>query len=130
MFKALSIALHKDSSFEVISEFCNFLYKFKKWNVHSNGSPVTDSDRDKRASEIANQLCNHSLWLSHSSRITRDMALDICHLQVTHPEDIPGLARAIKRFWALVNMLLEQTMVTKIFASENYMLFRNETPKK
>ena len=25
MFKALSIALHKDSSFEVISEFCNFL---------------------------------------------------------------------------------------------------------
>lgn len=105
-------------------------YKFKKWNVHSNGSPVTDSDRDKRASEIANQLCDHSLWLSHSSRITRDMALDICHLQVTHPEDIPGLARAIKRFWALVNMLLEQTMVTKIFASENYMLFRNETPKK
>ena len=27
MFKALSIALHKDSSFEVISEFCNFLDK-------------------------------------------------------------------------------------------------------
>ena len=25
MFKALSIALHKDSSFEVIFEFCNFL---------------------------------------------------------------------------------------------------------
>ena len=34
MFKALSIALHKDSSFEVISEFCNFLgeilYKLSK----------------------------------------------------------------------------------------------------
>ena len=31
MFKALSIALHKDSSFEVISEFCNFL---EELNIH------------------------------------------------------------------------------------------------
>lgn len=105
-------------------------YKFKNWNRHSDGTLVTLDDKEKRASEIANQLCDHSLWLSHSSRITRDMALDVCHLQVTHPEDIPGLYRAIKRFWALVSLMLEQTMISKIFASENYMLFRSETPKK
>ena len=66
-------------------------------HVHGNCLNMTH----KRASEITNQLCDHSLWLSHSSRITRDMALDICHSQVTHPEDIPGLARAIKRFWGI-----------------------------
>ena len=35
MFKALSIALHKDSSFEVIYEFCNFLFNsfFSKFKL-------------------------------------------------------------------------------------------------
>ena len=41
-------------------------YKFKKWTEHSStGQPVTDSDRSKRAEEIADQLCDHSHWLTH-----------------------------------------------------------------
>lgn len=104
-------------------------YKFKSWTVHRNGSPVTPNDRTERAKEIASQLCNHSLWLSHSSRITRSMAWDTCRLKITHPEETDGLARAIRRFWALVALSLETTMITKIFASSNYMLFRNELPQ-
>jgi ClpP class serine protease len=38
-------------------------YKFKNWQIHSTtGKPVTEDDKKKRASEIAKQLCNHSLW--------------------------------------------------------------------
>lgn len=101
-------------------------YKFKDWTLHQDGSLVTQVEREKRAKEIAGQLCDHQLWLSHSNRISRDTAWDTCKLKITHPEDIQGLRRAIKRFWALMCFSLEHTSVVKIFASENYMLFRNE----
>lgn len=101
-------------------------YKFKNWTKHSDGSTVTDKDKQQRAEEIANQLCEHSIWLSHSSRITRNMAWDTCHLKITRPEDI-GLSNALKRFWALTCFFLENTMTTKIFASSfNYTIFRGE----
>ena len=104
-------------------------YKFKYWCEHHDGTPVTDEERKNRAKEIAAQLCEHSLWLSHSSRISRDMAWDTCKLKITHPEEIDGLARAIKRFWALISLSLENTMIAKMFVSSNYMLFRNEVSK-
>lgn len=105
-------------------------YKFKNWNVHHDGTPVTPADKNRRAEEIAKQLCEHSIWLSHSSRITRNMAWDTCKLKVTHPEDI-GLASALKRFWALICFFLENTMTTKIFASSNnYTIFRGEASAK
>lgn len=105
-------------------------YKFKNWDFHHNGTPVTDADKEKRAGEIAGQLCDHALWLSHSSRITRSMAWETCHLMITHPEDI-GLTSALKRFWALTCFFLENTMTTKIFASSNnYTIFRGESPQK
>lgn len=101
-------------------------YKFKKWVTHSDKSLVTDDEKKQKAAEIAGKLCDHSLWLSHASRISRSMAWDKCGLRITYPEDIDGLARAIKRFWALMSLTLERTPITKIFASQNYMLFRNE----
>ena len=106
-------------------------YKFRNWDMHSDGTPVTAVDKEHRAEEIAKKLCEHSIWLSHSSRITRSMAWDACKLKVTFPEDI-GLASALKRFWALTCFFLENTMTTKIFASSNnYTIFRGEgLPRK
>ena len=71
-------------------------YKFRYWETHHDGSPVTESDRETRAHEIATQLCEHSLWLTHSSRITRDMARETCKLKIVYPEEIDGLKRSIK----------------------------------
>lgn len=116
-------------STDLVSKYLE-TYKFKYWTKHSDGSDVTPEQRKKRAAEIADQLCNHSLWLSHSSRISRTMAHDTCKLKITHPETVDGLARAIKRFWALMCFALENTLTTKVFASSNYTLFRNEVPKK
>ena len=46
-------------------------YKFKEWATHSStGEPVTQADREKRAGEIAEQLCDHSHWLSHGRSIS------------------------------------------------------------
>lgn len=99
-------------------------YKFKEWTKHSNGDVVTDEERSKRAEEIAKLLCDNSRWLSHGSHITREMAIDTCKLQITFPESIEGLDRAIRRFWALMRLILENNTIAKIYATGDYFLFK------
>lgn len=100
-------------------------YKFRDWEYHKNGSLVTQEERDQRANEIASLLCNNSFWLSHASRITRDMASEKCKLKIIYPETIEGLNRAIKRFWALMRLTFENHPLTKVYATGDYFLFRN-----
>ena len=114
-------------SIDLVSDYLEN-YKFRTWINHSDGRQVTPEDRKKRASEIAAQLCKHSLWLSHARRVSREMAWNTCKLKIVHPEEIDGLAKAIKRFWALMCFSLENTFMFKVFVSNNYMLFRHEQP--
>lgn len=59
-------------------------YKFAPWTTHSStGLPVTDEERMERASEIARQLCNHRLWLTHGRSIRLEQ-LRSMKLQVTN----------------------------------------------
>lgn len=102
-------------------------YKFKNWNKHSKtGKPVTQDDKIKRANKIAADLCDSSIWKTHSRGITRDMAYSKCRLEIKRPESIIGLNRAIRRFWALTYWMFEKGPVAKIFISENYSVFRND----
>jgi len=101
-------------------------YKFRTWTHHSNGNLVTPNERKARASDIANQLCKHSLWKSHGRGITRESAWDVCKLKITHSESTVGLDRAIRRLWALFYWLFENTTIYKTFVSENYSLMRND----
>lgn len=100
------------------------LYKFRDWDKHHDGREVTPEERDTRAKEIADLLCDNSVWLSHSSRISRDIAEDKLQLRIKHPEDIEGLDRAIRRFWALLSFTLENNTIAKIYAAGDYFLIR------
>lgn len=111
-------------STRLVTEYLK-LYKFRDWTVHSCGREVTPEERNARAAEIANLLCDNSVWLSHGSRITREIAVDICKLRVTYPESVEGLDRAIRRFWALMQLTLENNPIAKIYASGDYFLFRS-----
>ena len=111
-------------STKLVTEYLR-LYKFRDWTEHSGGGEVTPEERNVRANEIAKLLCNNSVWLSHGSRITREIAVDICKLRVTYPETIGGLDRAIRRFWALMQITLENNPISKIYATGDYFLFRS-----
>ena len=111
-------------STKLVTEYLR-LYKFRDWTEHSGGGEVTPEERNERANEIAKLLCNNSVWLSHGSRITREIAVDICKLRVTYPETIGGLDRAIRRFWALMQITLENNPISKIYATGDYFLFRS-----
>ncbi len=49
-------------------------YKFKNWECHrtdetKKGHPVTDSEKEERAEEIAKALGDHKAWRSHGRRL-------------------------------------------------------------
>jgi hypothetical protein len=112
-------------SIETVKDFL-IKYKFKSWTMHSSTSkPVTEEEKGKRADEIANLLCNHSVWKSHGHAINRDVAWDVCKLKISHSEDIEGLDRAMRRMWAMFYWLFENSLMVKIFVSDNYCIIRN-----
>ena len=110
-------------STNLVSEYLR-KYKFKSWTQHSDGRPVTQEERDKTAEEIANKLCDHSKWLNHASRISREQAWTECHIKVIPTEKIEGLTGAVRKLWALLCYAFENTPVYKCIFSENYTLFR------
>lgn len=98
-------------------------YKFKNWAVHSStGQPVTQADREKRAGEIATQLCDHSRWLSHARSISiRDF--NRMKLKVTDYSLQPDLFDAIRRYYVLLHMIFESP-VYKIFETPTSQIYR------
>lgn len=46
------------------------LYKFKNWNNHKDGSPVTIVEKEQRAEDIARDLSDNKRWKSHAKGIT------------------------------------------------------------
>lgn len=111
-------------SIDIVKDFL-IKYKFKSWEKHSDGMPVTKHDKEERAMRIANLLCSHSEWKSHGHAINREIAMNVCRLQITHSESIEGLDRAMRRMWALFYWLFENTPMVKIFVSSQYCIIRN-----
>lgn len=46
------------------------VYKFKNWNKHHDGRPVTPTEKEKRAEDIARDLSDNKMWKSHGKGIT------------------------------------------------------------
>ena len=115
-------------SIETVKDFL-INYKFESWHNHSSSNKiVSKEEKIKRADEIANLLCNHSIWKSHGHAINRDVAWSVCKLKITHSEDIEGLDRAMRRMWALFYWLFENSSIVKIFISQDYCIIRNAKP--
>lgn len=113
-------------SIELVENYL-YKYKFQDWITHeSSGKPVTDKEKKLRAKEIPQYLCDHNQWKSHSRGITREEIWSGCHLKIEHFETIPELDRAMRRFWALMYWIFENTPVAKLFISEKYCIIRQD----
>lgn len=70
----------RDLTIDLIQEWL-VKYKFKNWNTHSDGRPVTKEDKRQRAKEIASKLGDNKVWLSHGRCIDikklKEMKLEI-----------------------------------------------------
>lgn len=63
-------------------------YKFRNWNNHSNGDPVTMAEKEARAEEIANKLGDNNEWKTHGRPIDIE-TLKYLKLQITDYSDKP-----------------------------------------
>lgn len=112
-------------SIDMVKEYLS-LYKFKTWTNHSDGHLVSDDEKINRANEIAINLCDHSIWKTHSRGITREIAWEVCKLKIKLAEEFPGLQPAIRKLWTLVYWMFESSPIAKIIISSTYSIFRGQ----
>lgn len=99
-------------------------YKFKNWHTHSTtGLPVADSDRKNRASEIADQLCDHGKWKTHGRCINMDALRDM-KLKITDYTETKELSEAIERYFTLLKMFFDGTNNFKVYETPTSQIYR------
>jgi hypothetical protein len=98
-------------------------YKFRDWRVHkSTNKVVTDEEKEARAEAIAEELGDHSRWLTHSRSINVDDLTDM-GLKISNYEESPELFDAISRYYTLMRMSFDAG-VYKIFETVNSQIYR------
>ncbi len=102
-------------------------YKFKFWDHHSDKSPVTEDDKEKRANSIASKLCKHSDWLSHGKSIHLS-DLRGMKLKVDDYTEIPELKEAIERYYALLRITFSMTNTFKIYETIDSQIYVADNP--
>lgn len=103
-------------------------YKFKNWHQReTRKTSVTPADREGRAREIAEELCNHSRWLSHGRSI-KIADLLAMQLRITDYSKNPALHDPIRRYHTLLQMTFE-TNVYKVFETPSSQIYRFLIPQ-
>ena len=100
---------------------------FKLIKTYLTKSHLTKSDTPEQIIKTAKKLTNHSVWLSHGTHITRNIAENECALKITHPEQTNGLDRAIRQLDALLRVLFVQRNISKVYATQKDVVFLVET---
>jgi hypothetical protein len=98
--------------------------KFRLWTRHSTtGIMVTEEEKEKRAQEIADCLRNHSRWLTHSRSIKLN---DLQHmgLLITDYSLQQDLSNAIRRYYTLLRMTFDSTLMYKLFETPDTQIYR------
>lgn len=76
-------------------------YKFKDWTEHRTtnpGAPVTDSEKELRAEEIAQLLSNNTHWHSHGRMIGMDTLRSLMRLEIDDFGADVAMRNAIRRY--------------------------------
>ena len=112
----------KNFAIELVKKWLAY-YKFKNWNKHSTtGKDVTKEEKVERAKEIANQLSNHSHWLTHGRSITiKD--LKEMKLKVTDYSENKDLHEALNRYYTLLQMTFHSN-IYKLIETEKSQIYR------
>ena len=99
-------------------------YKFKNWAEHRTnnpGTPVTDSDKIKRAEEIANDLSDNNKWKSHGRPINIETLENDIKLEISDYSANTVLSNLIRSYYELLNSFLEFTKSQGVYIhTKNY----------
>lgn len=74
-------------------------YKFKDWQSHSDGRPVSQKDKEQRAVEIAEKLSNNKIWNSHGYPIDINTLRNELKLKIEDFSTDEKLNALIKKYY-------------------------------
>ena len=96
-------------------------YKFKNWTTkQTTGEIVTDEIRKSRANEVAEKLCNHSLWRSHGRSIKVEDLENL--LTINRIDDDAQLSDIVYRIKIVLKLLFGSSSIYKIYKTEDLFL--------
>jgi hypothetical protein len=114
MLKGLDLAeLHrfeqaKDLSISLLKQWL-VTYKFKNWLQHRTnnpGAPVTDTEREQRAEQIAHSLMDNTRWHSHGRMIGMATLVGELRLEIDDYTNLPAVRDNVRVY----NSLLAESM--------------------
>ncbi len=85
---------------------------------------VTPADREERAGEIADKLCQPSSWLTHGRSINIDEIRKL-KLEVIDYSTKPELNEAITRYFILLSILFDSTNIYKLVETPESQIYRH-----
>ncbi len=96
-------------------------YKFKNWTVHnSTNVPVTDTEKQSRALEIAQNLSDNKEWKSHGRPISRE-ELGKLKLQIERLEDHPDAYTAITAYHELMIDYIQKYNMSRFIQTRRFL---------
>ena len=96
-------------------------YKFKNWNKHSDGRPVTRDDKIKRAEEIAKTLGDNARWKSHGRPISMDVLENELKIKIDNFDDDPKLANLINGYYKLLKEYISINKYGRFFQTRKFL---------
>ena len=102
------------------------VHKFKNWTTHRTnnpGAPVTPEQKEVRAKEITDKLCEHSRWLTHG-RSLKIPDLESIGVEIIDYSKTADLADAIRRYHVCLQMTFDSTTVYKLIETPTSQIVR------
>ena len=81
-------------------------YKFKNWNTHHDGTPVTPDQKTQRAEDIAKELSDNNKWKSHGRGISLDV-LKTMKLKIDDYSSQKALRQLIRDYYNTMDEYLQ-----------------------
>ena len=100
------------------------VYKFNNWDItETRRINVTKDMKEKRASDIAESVADHSHWRTHGRSLKIDDLTNI-GLKVENLDLMPEISEIVYRIQFVCKLIFETTTIYKLFISKNDRIFK------
>lgn len=96
-------------------------YKFKNWNSHSDGTPVTEADKIKRAEEIAKSLGDNSKWKSHGRPISKSDLENELKIKIDDFDSDQDFSRLLGAYYKLLQEYISINKYGRFFQTRYFL---------
>lgn len=95
-------------------------YKFKSWEAHGDGSPVTQEEKEQHATEIASKLGDYTEWKTHGRPIN-SKTLESLGLKINDYSHDDKKREIIRRYYKLMRDFVNTSKFSLFIQTRNFL---------